>query len=160
MTDNRNLHWASDAVCCHEVQKRTSSYLKLFHPLQPVQVRHQSDSIFQRSQKLLLEFHHLAKVSKQNVQLDHTQWHDNNKSDKVVEKWLTLWSNHLLSWYVCEQLHIFAGLLLFMLRLIQASSVLKTVIKAACTFWSLSAQLPSSQVRCLVVISRTVSLFF
>lgn len=44
-------------------------HLKLLHSFQGVQIWHQFDSIFQRSKKLHLKFHHLAEVSKQNVQL-------------------------------------------------------------------------------------------
>lgn len=44
-------------------------HLKLLYSFQAVQIWHQFDSIFQRSKKLHLKFHHLPKVSEQNVQL-------------------------------------------------------------------------------------------
>lgn len=53
----------------------TSSHLKLLHPFQSLQIRHKSDSIFQRPEKLHLELHHLPEVTEQNVQLQHTGHH-------------------------------------------------------------------------------------
>lgn len=47
--------------------------LKIFNTLQSVQIRHESDPVFQCLQELHLEFHHLAEVSKQIIQLQtHT----------------------------------------------------------------------------------------
>lgn len=46
-------------------------HLKLLHVFQPVQIRHQSDPVFQRPQELHLELHHLTEVPEQNVQLQH-----------------------------------------------------------------------------------------
>lgn len=46
-----------------EFKRSTFSHLKLLDPFQPVQIRHQSDSIFQCPEKLHLELHHLPEVT-------------------------------------------------------------------------------------------------
>lgn len=51
------------------------THLKLLHPFQPVQIRHQPDPVFQRPQELHLELHHLPEVPEQNVQLQHREDH-------------------------------------------------------------------------------------
>lgn len=71
-----------------------SSHLELLHPFQPVQVRHQSDSIFERSQEFHLELHHLPEVSKQNVQLTQTE------SVSLTDTTLKMFFFFFLIWYL------------------------------------------------------------